>query len=92
MTLAGGRGLAVTEFGEIVVEHQRAAVELQVRVHDALAVVGHVPPDFLGAERLSVEVDGVGRLAVADREMGGHSARGSLFAAVPCDSPPSTQP
>ena len=38
-------------------------------MHDALPVVGHVPPDFLGAERSSVEVDRVGRAIVADREM-----------------------
>ena len=48
-------------------------------VHDPLAVVGHVPADLLGAEGAGVEIDRVGGLAVADREMGGHSARWSLL-------------
>ena len=55
-------------------------------VHDALAVVGQVPTDLLGAECAAVEIDGVRRLAVPDGEMGGDPARRSLVALVHRDS------
>ena len=56
-----------------------AAVEEQMGVHDALAVVGHMRVHRgLGAERILVEFDRFGRPIVADGEVGGDPAGRAL--------------
>ena len=58
-----------------------------MRVHDSLAVVGHVPADFLGAERAGVEANRFVGLAVADGEVRGDTAARALLVPFHADSP-----
>ena len=64
-------------FGKMVVHHQGRTIDLQMGMHQP-AIVGGMAHQFLGAERLLVEVDGFGRLAAADRQMRGQPDFGFL--------------
>ena len=68
--------------GEIVVQHQRGAVDLQMGMHQP-AVVRGMAHQLLGAERSLVEVDRLGGAAIADGEMGRQPALGLLEFKVP---------
>ena len=61
-------------FGKVVVEHQRAAIEREMGVHDSLAVVGHMPAKLFGAECPMIKVDRLVSAIVADGEVGGDAA------------------
>ena len=55
-------------FGKVVGKHEVGAVDLQVRVHDAVVVRSLVAVEFDGSKRRLVEVDG--GCGVADDEIG----------------------
>jgi hypothetical protein len=68
-----GELLSAMMLRKMVVEHQRMAVDLQMRVHQP-SVVRRMPHQLLGAERQLVEVDGFGGVARAYCQMGGQAA------------------
>src|SRR3546814_6241719 len=65
-------------FRKVVGQHQLAAVDAEMGVHQPPAVLGRVPLDLLGAERLLVEIDRLGRAAVGDGEIGCDSAHADV--------------
>ena len=68
---AGAMVDIATELRKVVAEHQRAAVDAQVAVHDPLAVLCRVPRELNRAEGSDVEVD---RRLSADHGQVGHDA------------------